>query len=581
VGLILVKELLLVRPAARLRVSDLQLRMLPRLPADTPLYDLLRLFESGRSHMAVVVEPPAGAPPAAAPPPEPGSREAKAAKAAAKREAKAAGKKRKSAIVSIGRGLGRGLGLVPPKQHRAGGGLASPSAGGAPLPSSSLPAAHWLGGAGPGSRSGGGGSSGGSGSGGGAMNGGRPGGWLRRTKPGADGGGDHLSAVPEASPSGRSYSAAAPSPSGRGGAAAATPPPLPPPQHPAYDKPRCIPGQARMRLRKSGSGVFAPAASLPAQLGESPGPPPGGLGAGPATLPAAPAVAPPTASPTVTAAAEALTQQRGFETPADAAGAAAAAAAPQSAFEAAAPEGGEGGAASSEAAGRASPTKQSSRGGGLLSSALSLGTSSSAGGLSAQLSRAASLATVNSWGDVAAPGPETLSAAAAAALTPRTPEQQRQDADDEEMDRWSGLRPRGGGGEGGSAPLDVPRPLTPPRAAAVAATFSGFSGGSLGRGGSVLGRQLSAAASRNAAGAAAAEGAGGGAGGGGLAAAASGMHRSASQGDMLWEEPLDVLSGLYQSSGLPLGARASPAPPSCLPLFCARAALAPVLLQSA
>lgn len=52
------KELLLVDPERQLRVGDLPLRMLPRLSADTPMYDLLRLFESGRSHMAVLTEPP-------------------------------------------------------------------------------------------------------------------------------------------------------------------------------------------------------------------------------------------------------------------------------------------------------------------------------------------------------------------------------------------------------------------------------------------------------------------------------------------------------------------------------------------
>lgn len=58
VGQILVKELLWVEPEAGIRVGELTLRMLPHLSADTPLYDLLKLFESGRSHMAVVTEPP-------------------------------------------------------------------------------------------------------------------------------------------------------------------------------------------------------------------------------------------------------------------------------------------------------------------------------------------------------------------------------------------------------------------------------------------------------------------------------------------------------------------------------------------
>ena len=86
VGVILVKELLLVdrdfedeeeeregegeggkeeganRPRRRRRlpplVAELKLRTLPHLRADTKLYDMLRLFETGRCHMAVLVTPP-------------------------------------------------------------------------------------------------------------------------------------------------------------------------------------------------------------------------------------------------------------------------------------------------------------------------------------------------------------------------------------------------------------------------------------------------------------------------------------------------------------------------------------------
>ena len=80
VGVILVKELLLVdrdfdeegeegeqgeggrRNARRRRepplVAELKLRTLPHLRADTKLYDMLRLFETGRCHMAVLVTPP-------------------------------------------------------------------------------------------------------------------------------------------------------------------------------------------------------------------------------------------------------------------------------------------------------------------------------------------------------------------------------------------------------------------------------------------------------------------------------------------------------------------------------------------
>jgi metal transporter CNNM len=58
VGLLLAKELVLVDPGAGTTVADLPaglVRPLPRLPADTPLYDMLRLFEAGGSHMAALV----------------------------------------------------------------------------------------------------------------------------------------------------------------------------------------------------------------------------------------------------------------------------------------------------------------------------------------------------------------------------------------------------------------------------------------------------------------------------------------------------------------------------------------------
>jgi metal transporter CNNM len=53
-GILLVKELLLVDPRAKVKVSDLKIRSLPHLPAGTPMWDLLKLFEIGRSHMAVL-----------------------------------------------------------------------------------------------------------------------------------------------------------------------------------------------------------------------------------------------------------------------------------------------------------------------------------------------------------------------------------------------------------------------------------------------------------------------------------------------------------------------------------------------
>ena len=43
---------------ANTRVGDLKMRSAPQLRADTRLYDMLRLFETGRCHMAVLVQPP-------------------------------------------------------------------------------------------------------------------------------------------------------------------------------------------------------------------------------------------------------------------------------------------------------------------------------------------------------------------------------------------------------------------------------------------------------------------------------------------------------------------------------------------
>ena len=57
VGMLLAKELILVDHNAGVRVRDLRLRSLPFLRGDTSLYDMLRLFETGRCHMAVLVSP--------------------------------------------------------------------------------------------------------------------------------------------------------------------------------------------------------------------------------------------------------------------------------------------------------------------------------------------------------------------------------------------------------------------------------------------------------------------------------------------------------------------------------------------
>ncbi|KAK9818258.1 hypothetical protein WJX72_009693 [[Myrmecia] bisecta] len=58
-GLLLVKELLVVDETAGIHIRDLKLRTLPRLHADTAMYAMLKVFRAGKSHMALLV----GAPP--------------------------------------------------------------------------------------------------------------------------------------------------------------------------------------------------------------------------------------------------------------------------------------------------------------------------------------------------------------------------------------------------------------------------------------------------------------------------------------------------------------------------------------
>ncbi|KAA6425549.1 MAG: DUF21 domain-containing protein [Trebouxia sp. A1-2] len=60
-GIVLVKELVLIDMHAKTRVADLRIRSLPYLRADIAMYDLLKLFQTGRSHMVVLTKPPPAA----------------------------------------------------------------------------------------------------------------------------------------------------------------------------------------------------------------------------------------------------------------------------------------------------------------------------------------------------------------------------------------------------------------------------------------------------------------------------------------------------------------------------------------
>lgn len=57
IGIVLVKELILVDPNANQPISSMKIRHVPHLLAETPMYDMLRLFKTGRTHMAVLTQP--------------------------------------------------------------------------------------------------------------------------------------------------------------------------------------------------------------------------------------------------------------------------------------------------------------------------------------------------------------------------------------------------------------------------------------------------------------------------------------------------------------------------------------------
>jgi metal transporter CNNM len=55
-GIMLVKELLMVDKDQGRTVGQMKVRSMPAVRAETPLYDMLRLFEIGRSHMAMLMQ---------------------------------------------------------------------------------------------------------------------------------------------------------------------------------------------------------------------------------------------------------------------------------------------------------------------------------------------------------------------------------------------------------------------------------------------------------------------------------------------------------------------------------------------
>ncbi|EFH42188.1 hypothetical protein ARALYDRAFT_495342 [Arabidopsis lyrata subsp. lyrata] len=55
IGFILVKNLIKVRPEDETPIRDLPIRRMPRVDLNLPLYDILNIFQTGRSHMAAVV----------------------------------------------------------------------------------------------------------------------------------------------------------------------------------------------------------------------------------------------------------------------------------------------------------------------------------------------------------------------------------------------------------------------------------------------------------------------------------------------------------------------------------------------
>lgn len=54
--MILVKNLLLLDRKVSTPISQLHIQRLPNVAANLPLYDMLNIFQTGRSHMAIIVD---------------------------------------------------------------------------------------------------------------------------------------------------------------------------------------------------------------------------------------------------------------------------------------------------------------------------------------------------------------------------------------------------------------------------------------------------------------------------------------------------------------------------------------------
>lgn len=59
-GCLLTKDLVLVNPSEAPSVKSRSWREIPRLPSNVPMYDALNLFQVGKSHIALLTEPPEG-----------------------------------------------------------------------------------------------------------------------------------------------------------------------------------------------------------------------------------------------------------------------------------------------------------------------------------------------------------------------------------------------------------------------------------------------------------------------------------------------------------------------------------------